>query len=280
MDSKDVWLSIITPILIGPLFLYIKSLYDTYIKKKKEHQLLVYNSYHDKYVNLLNNFYWPLYIKLLCIYQLNYYIPLKNEYEYNSESGSLSDTVSDNDNYNVQDHEQTKTHKCSKCKISLSDYTFNICKRCKWSLLKENIEGQRYNKISNSDSSNDSQNDDVRINIMSNKNNNDNNDIIIDKETINLMEKNLNNLYNEALMIIENNIYLITNSIEITTQSINFIKYCKMRPIINDGSINKKYNIEYLGIKNNINVLLNLIKKNTYHYQTKYNLLIEQGPFH
>ena len=82
MEAKDIWVSIIIPILIGPFFLYLKTLYDTYIKNKKEHQLLVYNDYHDKYVKLLNNFYWPLYIKLLCIHQLNYYIPLKNEYEY------------------------------------------------------------------------------------------------------------------------------------------------------------------------------------------------------
>ena len=106
------------------------------------------------------------------------------------------------------------------------------------------------------------------------------NDIIVDIKTINLMERNLNNLYNDALMIIETNIYLITNSIEITTHLIDFIKYCKMRPIINDGSINKKYNIEYLGIKNNINVLLELIKTNTFHYQNKYNSLIEKGPYH
>jgi len=211
MEITDIWIGIIIPILIGPLFLYVKTLYDNYVKNRNDHRLLVYNNKYDKLTNILNNFYWPLYIKLLCISQLSYYIPLKNEYEYNS------------------------------------------------------------------DSSNDSKNSDIRINIL---NNNSISDIILDMKTLNLMENNINNLYSDALKIIENNIYLINNSNILIMNLINFIKYCKIRPIIHDGSIEKKYNIEYLGIKNNIEKMIELIKEETFETQNKFNYLMSKGPFH
>lgn len=233
MKISEIWGTIIIPILIGPLFIYLKSLYDNYSKRKDEHKLLLYNTKNDHFTNILNKFYWPLYIKLLCIYQLNFSIPLKNEYEY------ISDSEEDNQNSNEIDN--------------------------------------------NSMSSNDSNNSDIHINI--NIDNNTSNiigqinelpikDIILDQETIILMKDNLNKLFDESLDILENNIYNLKFSKKLNTNLIQFIKYCKLRKIINN-----KYNIEYLGVKNNTNKLLSLIESELFKYQNEYNLLIEKGPF-
>ena len=100
MKSGEIWVSIIIPILIGPIFVYFKLLYDNYSKNKKEHQLLVYNNNVERLTKLLNSFYWPLYIKLLCIQQLNYYIPIKNSYEYVSDSDN-DGTDNDGSNNNI-----------------------------------------------------------------------------------------------------------------------------------------------------------------------------------
>lgn len=225
MKVTEIWVSIIIPILIGPLFIYLKTLYDNYIKNKNQHTMMIYNYKYEKLVRILNNFYWPLYIKLLCINQLNYYIPLKNSYEYKSD-----DSLSDDSN--------------------------------------------------NSNNSNDSNNTDVRINIIKkNSIGGHISDIILDRETIELMNINLNNLYNSALDIIENYIHLIDNSNNTILNLIDFIKYCKLRPIIHDGTLKKKYNIEYFGIKNNINTLIELIKKETFNTQHKFNILVKKGPF-
>lgn len=211
MKSEDIWVSIIIPILIGPIFVYFKLLYDNYSKNKKEHQRLVYNNNIERLTKLLNSFYWPLYIKLLCIQQLNYYIPIKNSYEY------VSDSESDNDESN--------------------------------------------------------ENNDVRINIFND------NEIILDRETLKLMCENLNKLYDDARNIIENNIYFINETGETIDCLIVFIKYCKIRLIINDGSVHKKYNIGYFGIKNNIEYLMEIIKQKTIKYQEEYNESIKKGPF-
>ena len=93
MDTESIWLSIIVPIIIGPLFIFFKSIYDNYNKNKTDHQLLVYNNEHDKLDNILNKFYWKFYIKLLCINKLYYNIPLKNDYEYESDNEDTFDLI-------------------------------------------------------------------------------------------------------------------------------------------------------------------------------------------
>ena len=79
--------------------------------------------------------------------------------------------------------------------------------------------------------------------------------------------------------MIEDNTSLFGINNEFNKEIINFIIYCKFRKIINEGSITCVYNIEYFGIKNNINKLLNLAESEVYKYQNKFNILIENGPF-
>ena len=65
MESSEIWKTIIIPLLIGPLFLYLKSLYDNYIVSKKDHDLIKYNNKKEYLTTVLNIFYWPLYLKLI-----------------------------------------------------------------------------------------------------------------------------------------------------------------------------------------------------------------------
>jgi len=213
MESNDIWTNIIIPLLIGPLFLYLKSVYDVYINRKNEHKLMLYNNKYEHLTYVLNNFYWPLYLKLLCITQLTYNIPLKNDYEYYSDSDE-----SDNKNSNNLD------------------------------------------------------NDNFIINIKSNKN------IVLNTETIQLMELNMNLLFHETIEIIEKHVYKARLSKNLNKHIVQFIKYCKIREIIREGSIDKKYNIEYFGIKDNTKKLLQLIETDVNNIQEKYNCLIEKGP--
>ena len=164
MDISDIWVTIIIPLLIGPIFIYLKSLYDNYIQNKREHNLLVYNTKTEYLTQILNNFYWPLYLKLLCIHQLNYNIPIKNEYEY------------------ISDNSDSETE-----------------------FLEEN-------------------NDNIVINIIKK---NKSTSIILDPKTINLMEININQLFKEAIDIIENNIYNVILSNYLNKHIVEFIKFCK-----------------------------------------------------
>lgn len=218
MEISEIWATIIIPLLIGPIFIYLKAIYDNYIQNKKDNNLLLYNTKTEYLTTILNNFYWPLYVKLLCIYQLNYNIPIKNKYEYISD---------EEDNTDSDDQNQ-----------------INI--------------------------------DNVRINIIEK---NKNKSIILDSETINYMENNINELFKDTLGIIENNIYNVRLSKSLNTNIVEFIKFCKIREIIHEGSTNKKYNIEYFGTTDNTWKLLKLIEFELNKYQIQYSNLIENGPF-
>jgi len=215
MEISDIWTTIIIPLLIGPIFIYFKSVYDNYIQNKREHNFLVYNTKIDYLSKVLTNFYWPLYLKLLCIQQLNYNIPIKNEYEYKSDE-------SDNEDIELEN------------------------------------------------------NDNITINI---NNKNKSTSIILDGETIHLMELNINELFKETIDIIENNIYNIILSNYLNKHIVKFIKFCKIRQIIHEGSIEKKYNIKYFGTQDNTSKLLKIIEYELNKYKKQYNTLLEVGPF-
>ena len=208
MDISEIWTTIIIPLLIGPIFIYLKSLYDNNVQNIREHNLLLYNTKIEYLKKILNNFYWPFYLKLLCLDQLNYNIPIQNQYEYISDDEDESDNIT----INITDHTKSKS-------------------------------------------------------------------IILDVDTIHLMETNINELFKETITIIENNIYNIRLSKSLNKNIVEFIKFCKIRQIIHEGSINKKYNIEYFGTKDNTPKLLKLIEFELNKYQVEYNNLLENGPF-
>lgn len=293
MDSNEIWVTIILPLLLAQACLYIKSFYDNYMNHKNERLKLIFDEKLKNLKNILQNFYWPLYIKLLCIYQLNYNIPIKNEYEYiSSDSDSEYDF---NDGENLDKHFPTKKcnnlyEKCGKkvyCKSNIPINSTNICKKCRWKQENKEIE----NCDESSDSSNEikeieMEHETLEISIPMPISNSDNllddfelKTILIDKKTVEIMEENLNKLYNEVLDILEKNMYNIVYTEKVNKTIILFIKYCKIRNIINDGSIKQKYNPNYFGVTNNTNKLLTLIEKIVIKYQKDYNNLIEKGPF-
>lgn len=94
----ELWISIILPILIGPFFLTLKYLYETHQNRINSVKLIKYNHIRETIKEKLDLFYWPLYMRLLCIYQINHLIPelkkLCNNY--------LSIEININDNSNIQ----------------------------------------------------------------------------------------------------------------------------------------------------------------------------------
>ena len=80
--------------------------------------------------------------------------------------------------------------------------------------------------------------------------------IILDKNTLKMLEDNLNKKYGETIAIIEENMALVCIHQNLNTEIIHFIKYAKVREIIHEGSPDREYNIEYFGVDNNIDKFL------------------------
>ena len=239
MESSEIWKTILIPLLIGPLCVYFKTLYDNYVYSNREHELIKYNNKKDYLTTVLNTFYWPLYLKLLSIEQLNYNIPIKNKFEY----------ISDDSDLDIDDN--LDSNGCSKM-IPL----YVSCEQCNF----------KKNKSDNSEN--------ITINI-----NSLDRDIVLDTDTIHLLEDHINILFSEALIILETHIYVVRLNNKLNKNIIQFIKYCKIRSIILEGSIHKKYNIEYFGVKDNTSKLLHLIELDLLNYQKEYNSLIKKGPY-
>ena len=217
MESDEIWITIILPVLLAQAFLYIKSFYDNYMTHKNEKLKFIFDEKVTNLKNVLQNFYWPLYIKLLCIYQLNYNIPIKNQYEYISSSDS---EYSEYEDSNIATKKCNNLYeKCGKkirCRSNIPINSNNICKKCRW--RNENKDNNDNNSCnSNSDSLKESieieqELETIEISIPMPINESDNiledfelKTILIDIKTVEIMEKKLNELYNEVLEILENN---------------------------------------------------------------------------
>ena len=101
METSDIWKNIIIPIIIGPLFISIKILYDKWDYKKKETNILKNKIKLEKLNNKLAKFYWPLYILLLKDYDMWTKIVFKDINNIGiTESDSDSDIDDTIDKYN------------------------------------------------------------------------------------------------------------------------------------------------------------------------------------
>ncbi len=74
METETIIISVLMPILLGPLYVLLKELWDRY----KSHNTEIKKNYYNERMNIVKNklalFYWPIYIKLCCLYHLNYNI--------------------------------------------------------------------------------------------------------------------------------------------------------------------------------------------------------------
>lgn len=339
MNIAEIWFSIIMPLVAVPMSLYLKMVYDNYFKMKNEFRVKRFNDKLEKMDKILTLFYWPLYLKLLSIYQLNYNIPIKNNYEYDSSDSS-------GDDLDIDEEYVCKRIKCCQrymsngimvqCKSNIPKNGSLICKKCRWRNLHqeenksdENIkmeilskydnksihsnDSMKCNECNESDGSNNSDNVEITIpididydkcdNTLENENNQNTNikcteidlisgsghglgnietlpktSIIIDKNTIQVMEKTLNKLYSECIDLIENNICDVGIHEKFNRQVIKFIKYCKIRNIINEGSLEQKYNAQYFNVTNNTNKLLSIVESLVFEKQNEYNKLLREGP--
>ena len=99
VNTETILASVFIPILIGPLFIFFKELWDRYNLQKMEIKKNYYNEHIKLVKDKLSLFYWPIYIKLCCLYHLNYNIIEDIDKENPKiESINLSETQSETPN--------------------------------------------------------------------------------------------------------------------------------------------------------------------------------------
>ena len=302
MEPAIIWTSIIIPLLIGPLCLFLKSLYDRFNDTKDQRKLTQFNDIKERTQNKLKDFYWPVYIKLLCIYQMNFTIPIKPK--LNAELSSMSSTNSSSSDSEDEGepfikYTKKKVKRCKglymkkqkqvRCRRVIPTNSISYCKRCLWNY--------------NNDKPEDRQNEDTcveisiptHVNITTNSDNRRNDDVSltgdgigvvreltmtranIDEVTIKEFKKLIKQHHSEVLDIIENYISIAEPNNKLGKHIISFIKYSKFKAILDTSE--RDYNINLFGTKDNTNKLLSLIEIKLYDLQEEYKILLRKGPY-
>jgi hypothetical protein len=311
MELSEIWISIIIPIVIGPVFVYLKSLRDEIADKRYKSKREKYVEERDYLFTILDQFYWPVYINLLYIDQYSYNLPIKNKFRYESSSDTSnysehneqhhhlekddtlyyslsldqSDTQGDN-NVTQGDNNVTQgDNNDNQLDNSIPTKSMNASNNINITINELDVDAE-YNKLNRSpinivsDSSSD--NYEISIPVISNKDTLKrkvfskivDKKIILDKSTLKLFESILNTKYNEIVTIIETNISKVCIHENLNIEIIKFIKYAKIRDIIHEGSPIQEYNIEYFGVENNVKSLINLFKQELDIKNKKYSELI------
>ena len=100
METEAIWEKILVPIIIGPIFVIIKVLYDRWDFKKKESKILSNKLKLEKVNNKLQQFYWPIYILLLKDFDLWSKIVFKDTETIGITESDSESEIEDNGEYN------------------------------------------------------------------------------------------------------------------------------------------------------------------------------------
>ena len=284
MEIEIIWTSIIIPLIIGPIFVFFKELYDRYNLKKDERILNNYNEKLSRIKEKLKYFYWPIYIKLLFIYQMNFSIPEEKIIDEITSSSSSEDEE-------TTKFTKKKLKRCKgyyqkknqrrKCKKLVPTNSYEFCKRCIKNIPINNeieicmpkstivdIEINKNNRKDNISITGDGIGKVRNLKMLSTK---------LDKPTILSLKKIINHNLDEILNIIENYVSSAEPNSKLGKHLVLFIKYSKIKKILDTNE--KNYNLEMFGIKDNTNKLLSLIEIKLFDLQKEYKLLIKNGPY-
>ena len=117
MDTLTLWESIKLPIIIGPVCLILKELYDRWDFKKKESVILSNKLKLEKVNNKLQEFYWPLYILLLKDFDLWSKIVFKENEEVNiTHTDSDTGIEDDGETYNYCNYVKKQNNRLVPCR--------------------------------------------------------------------------------------------------------------------------------------------------------------------
>lgn len=275
VDTTTLIVGIITPIIVGPITLFLKSFWDRFSSHKEEVKKNRYDAKLNDLNNKINLFYWPVYLKLKCLDRLNYKRKVDSDY-------------SDNDSNSI--YQEKKTRKFRK-KIKRETNNFSDT---------ENLSDKE--NLSNIDYASESKNqdyywdDDIHNKIMKKFTITeidlaDDSDIISDsnileddnkkyhkfrKISVNVdslflkeLDKKIIEISYEVKELINANISILQPDKELVEELVKFVRFVEMETVVfnanntifpNEKKKFRKYNYLNMGVINNTKKLYQLIK--------------------
>ena len=167
MEIGEIWISIIMPLILGPLFVFLKTLWDKYNNQKEQKRQILFDDTRNRLKHQLDDFYYPVYLKLLLLYSISFILPQKEADINNDRTDSVTSSESefcssdeeynnemDTTNYELKEKRKSISYKKRRCMayyktndeyikcrnvIPTSGFS-KICKCCRWKFLSGKIE--------------------------------------------------------------------------------------------------------------------------------------------
>lgn len=301
MDTQTIWVGVIVPLVVGPICVFFKSLYDNYKRNRNETAKIKYKEELDNLKHQLNDFYYPLYIKLICLYNFDYNIPIPSDTLKKMSNQDNHDCSSQEESCESSDNEETNIcrgyylqknnsyHKCNNI-IPINSIE-DICKECRWKSCNGDIELQLDEKDKNRNNSetvtidfsetniddeldeNKMEKELKKLEFLKNTETDE-----CSKETIIEMRKNIEKLYKEVKTILSQKMLLANPNVYMKEHFIQLLKYIDLYLVSTNTrcelSIYEKY-----GIRNNTTKVLKIVEKKVYKLNNRHRRLIKNGPF-
>ena len=276
IDNLSIWINYIFPTLLAPLLVGLKSLWDRYATQRLEKKIIIEKNTIEITKIKLEKFYWPIYIRLLKIYQIESNIKIENTFRHKKNS-ILNDasSVSSNTSDDEEDEEEqidwfilnnkNKKNKLYKIKILEEENIFKTKSPSQSNYSDNDLKSIESLKIEIEENNNTPRiSDTPRISKTSHY-------IDIDGEFLNNMLLNIFEIYCEIEDIIIKYIHISQTNNKLKKELLKFLKFITILKIL------KKNN------KNNLNPndlgasypkkLLEYIEKYVNYLQKIYNKL-------
>jgi hypothetical protein len=298
MSDNNLWSTLLVPLILSQVLTFAKTFYDNYKLKKREELRLKYDFRIKQIENQLEKFYWPAYTYLILIYQMDYNIPYKENALNRNDSSSSNDS----------DTPDIKTNRCLGYYMKEQEYYFkcnnkipinsvaNICKSCRWKkcyneedLKLDIVEHEHEHELELEYSPSlyrkrkTSRRHNYDVELGQNVTEKKLEDmkflhIVIDSETVEIINDKINKLYTELYTVITNGISIARPNKQFKMRLVRLLKYIKIREVLNETP-KKDYSETHFGIKDNTNKVLKVIEKKVMTLNNEYRELINEGPY-
>ena len=298
VESGTILIGVIVPLIIGPISVFLKSLWDRYNNSIEIRKTNNYEMKKKELSEKINIFYWPVYLRLKTLDRLNYSVKYRenNMNEYQLELNKVSDLTlsdsSDGGNNNKMRRRRKRNKICSILECQNINYKPDVsdkCYKCRSetvlnseimvdsdnieSNIKDSYEWDNYDtkpirmvSIKEIEVSNDSEEEDEKLLVS------------VDRTFIINLDKKILDICMEIKELIEKNISIIQPSKILINEIVRFTRYAEMLYIVYESKRiqprNVKYDILNMGVVNNTEKFQEIIKSNLDFYMTEQAQLI------
>ena len=239
VGTEVLVVGIVVPLIVGPVSIFFKSLWDKYNNSQEEKRKNYYESRLNELKNKIDLFYWPVYIKLKCLYSLNYN---DSKIKDTLQSDNESDRDEKINNFIKRKFIPKKKKIRKKKKSLLTENNYFTDNSMDWD----------DDLISNKKNTDIELLDDSEISSDENKIQKDRIPIKVDEVFINQLDQKIISLSLEIKNIIEKNISILKPNKELINEIVRFVRFTEMIIIVENS--NKEINIKDIKNINNINL--------------------------